>query len=87
MSRSGASDGELLLVFAPGREAPTNGAQIRLALRPVDTSAHDEMTRLVGLGARPSGDGAGASGWVSLTDPEGNQIILGPPLDEAPGQD
>jgi Glyoxalase-like domain len=83
MSRSGSSDGDVLLVFAPGRQAGASGAQVRLALRPVGCATEDEVKRLVALGARSAGDGSGAPGWVSLTDPEGNAIILGPPLDPA----
>ena len=87
ISRSGSSDGELLLVFAPGRDGTTDGARIRLALRPLGTSGPDEVTRLVALGAHTAAGDAGAPGWTALTDPEGNEIILGPPLEEAPGQD
>jgi hypothetical protein len=50
------------MVFAPGRDEANGGARIRLALRPVGTAADDEAARLVELGARTSGDGAGVSG-------------------------
>jgi catechol 2,3-dioxygenase-like lactoylglutathione lyase family enzyme len=80
-----ASDG------APASEGPSasggpsgsGGARVRLALRPVGSTTAEERARLVALGARITGDGPGGPEWISLTDPEGNRIILGPPL--APG--
>ena len=83
MSRSGSADNDVLLVFAPGRSTAANGARIRLALRPVGCSTDDEVARLVALGASTADDRRGAPGWVALTDPEGNELILGPPLGHA----
>lgn len=73
-----APDGSqpLLFIRVPDRKSVKN--RVHLDLRPTDRNREDEVDRLVALGAtryqdhrRPDG-----SGWVTLTDPEGNEFCV-----------
>ncbi|HEY7325480.1 MAG TPA: VOC family protein [Streptosporangiaceae bacterium] len=52
--------------------------RVHLDLRPADRTREEEVDRVIGLGAkffadfrRPDG-----SGWITLTDPEGNEFCI-----------
>lgn len=66
----------LLFIRVPDSKQVKN--RVHLDLRPVDRSREEEVERLMELGAalfedhrRPDG-----SGWVTLTDPEGNEFCV-----------
>jgi predicted enzyme related to lactoylglutathione lyase len=74
MSRDGAQ----LLLFINVPEDKVVKNRIHLDLRPVDGTREEEVARLIQLGAtevadfrRPDG-----SGWITLTDPEGNEFCV-----------
>jgi hypothetical protein len=74
MSRDRAE--RLLFINVPDDKVIKN--RLHLDLRPVDCSREAEVARLVQLGAtevadfrRPDG-----SGWITLTDPEGNEFCV-----------
>lgn len=67
---------KLLFIRVPDRKSVKN--RVHLDLRPTDRSREEEVERLIGLGAtlyedhrRPDG-----SGWITLTDPEGNEFCV-----------
>ena len=71
-------DGTQRLLFIEVPEAKAVKNRLHLDLVPVDRSREEEVERLVGLGAaayedhrRPDG-----TGWVTLTDPEGNELFV-----------
>jgi hypothetical protein len=66
----------LLFINVPDDKVVKN--RVHLDLRPVDRTREEEVARLVRLGAtevadfrRPDG-----TGWVTLTDPEGNEFCV-----------
>jgi hypothetical protein len=66
----------LLFIRVSDRKSVKN--RVHLDLRPTDRSREAEVERLIALGAtlyqdhrRPDG-----SGWVTLTDPEGNEFCV-----------
>lgn len=66
------------LLFIRVPEARSGKNRLHLDLRPLDRTRDEEVTRLLGLGAslvadhrRPDG-----SGWVTLADPEGNELCV-----------
>lgn len=76
-------DGDVLLVspgdgpnwlFLAVAEPKTVKNRIHVDLTPDDQQA--EVTRLIGLGARPVDIGQGAQSWVVLADPEGNEFCV-----------
>ncbi len=73
-------DGSQLLLFITVPDAKQVKNRAHLDLRPVDRSREQEVERVVALGAsqvadrrRPDG-----SGWITLTDPEGNEFCILP---------
>jgi hypothetical protein len=68
----------LLFVTVPDGKITKN--RLHLDLRPTDREREEEVERVLGLGAtfvadhrRPDG-----SGWITLTDPEGNEFCILP---------
>jgi predicted enzyme related to lactoylglutathione lyase len=66
----------LLFITVPDEKVVKN--RLHLDLRPVDGTREEEVARLVELGAvefedhrRPDG-----TGWITLTDPEGNEFCV-----------
>ena len=66
----------LLFINVPDDKVVKN--RVHLDLRPVDRTREEEVARLVELGAtevadfrRPDG-----TGWITLTDPEGNEFCV-----------
>jgi predicted enzyme related to lactoylglutathione lyase len=67
----------LLFITVPdGKKVVKN--RVHLDLRPVDRTREEEVERVLALGAsqladhrRPDG-----SGWITLTDPEGNEFCI-----------
>lgn len=55
--------------------------RIHFDLRPVDGTRDEEVARLLALGASQAGDfrRADGRGWITLTDPEGNEFCVLPP--------
>ena len=71
-------DGSQLLLFITVPDAKQLKNRVHLDLRPADCSREEEVERVIGLGAkffadyrRPDG-----SGWITLTDPEGNEFCI-----------
>ncbi|AEV85219.1 glyoxalase [Actinoplanes sp. SE50] len=67
-----------LMLFVRVPETKTVKNRLHLDVKPTDRTRDEEVTRLLGLGARPvtdhrRGDG---SGWVTLADPEGNEFCV-----------
>jgi hypothetical protein len=52
--------------------------RLHLDLRPVDGTRDEEVNRLVAMGATRAGDfrTADGRGWITLTDPEGNEFCV-----------
>lgn len=55
--------------------------RLHLDLRPVDGTRDQEVDRLLALGASQVGDfrRSDGRGWITLTDPEGNEFCVLPP--------
>ena len=66
----------LLFIRVPEEKLVKN--RLHLDLRPVDRSREEEVERLVGLGATLYEDHRrlDGSGWITLTDPEGNEFCV-----------
>lgn len=71
-----SADGRIRLLFIAVPEAKQVKNRLHFDVRPTDTTRDEEVTRLLRLGAtevadhrRPDG-----SGWVTLADPEGNEL-------------
>jgi predicted enzyme related to lactoylglutathione lyase len=70
------SEPRLLFIEVPEGKQVKN--RVHLDLEPTDRSRDNEIERVVALGATPlhdlrSDDG---SGWLVLTDPEGNEFCI-----------
>jgi hypothetical protein len=76
MSASGQPFPDLLLVFVPVPERKAVKNRVHLDVNPIGCSQDEEVARLIGLGARPVDVGQGASSWVVLADPEGNEFCV-----------
>lgn len=57
-------------------EGKTIKNRLHLDVMPSDRTQDEEITRLVGLGARMVSDRRPEFGWVLLADPEGNEFDL-----------
>jgi catechol 2,3-dioxygenase-like lactoylglutathione lyase family enzyme len=73
-----SADGRTRLLFVEVPEAKQIKNRLHFDLRPTDATRDEEVARLLALGAtqvadhrRPDG-----SGWVTLTDPEGNELCV-----------
>jgi hypothetical protein len=71
-----ASGHRLLFIEVPDEKASKN--RLHLDLVPTDRRRDEEVARAVELGARPVSDlrNADGTGWVVLTDPEGNEFCI-----------
>jgi Glyoxalase-like domain len=67
---------EVLFVRVPEAKQAKN--RIHFDLRPADGTRDEELERLIGLGAKPVDDlrQPDGTGWVMLTDPEGNEFCI-----------
>ena len=74
MSRDQAE--RLLFIKVPDEKVVKN--RLHLDLRPVDRTREAEVARLVQLGATEVADfrRSDGSGWITLTDPEGNEFCV-----------
>jgi glyoxalase superfamily protein len=74
VSRDGSH--EVLFVEVPDAKQVKN--RIHFDLRPVEGTRDEELDRLVALGAKPVDDlrNPDGTGWVMLTDPEGNEFCI-----------
>lgn len=68
--------GDLKIVFAPVPESKTVKNRLHIDVSPFGCSQEDEVTRLIGLGARRADVGQGECRWIVLADPEGNEFCL-----------
>jgi hypothetical protein len=70
----------LLFITVPDGEKKLKN-RLHLDLRPVDGTRDQEVERLLALGASMAGDfrRPDGRGWVTLTDPEGNEFCILPP--------
>ena len=64
------------LVFVPVPEAKTGKNRVHLDVNPVGCEQHEELARLLALGAVEVDVGQGQQTWVVLADPEGNEFCL-----------
>jgi Glyoxalase-like domain len=69
----------LLFIAVPDGEKKLKN-RLHLDLRPVDRDRDEEVERLVVMGATQVGDfrRADGRGWITLTDPEGNEFCVLP---------
>ena len=67
---------KVLFIEVPDTKQVKN--RIHFDLRPSDGTRDEELERLIGLGAKPVHDlrRPDGSGWVTLTDPEGNEFCI-----------
>ena len=72
------AEGQPTMLFIRVPEGRTVKNRVHLDLQPQDRGRDEEVERLIGAGAklfedhrRPDG-----SGWVTLTDPEGNEFCV-----------
>ncbi|MBB4687751.1 VOC family protein [Amycolatopsis jiangsuensis] len=64
------------LTFARVPEGRAGKNRLHLDVNATDREQHEEVDRLVGLGARPADVGQGDESWVVLADPEGNEFCV-----------
>ncbi|MDQ3897028.1 MAG: VOC family protein [Actinomycetota bacterium] len=64
------------LVFVPVPEAKAGKNRVHLDLNPTGCDQHEELARLLALGAVEVDVGQGDQTWVVLADPEGNEFCL-----------
>jgi Glyoxalase-like domain len=65
------------LVFGPVPDPTPGKVRLHIDLNPTDREQDAELSRLLGLGARPADVGqTGDEGWHVLQDPEGNEFCL-----------
>jgi catechol 2,3-dioxygenase-like lactoylglutathione lyase family enzyme len=78
MIRDPESGQQLLFIEVPDDELP--GKRIHLDIAPREGSRDDEVERLLAHGATLVADRRGqygpGTGWVTLADPEGNQLCV-----------
>ncbi|NBE56551.1 VOC family protein, partial [Streptomyces boluensis] len=65
-------------LFVTVPEAKSVKNRLHVDLQPQDRTRDEEVTRLLALGARPFADHRteDGRGWVTLTDPEGNEFCV-----------
>ena len=70
----------LLFITVPDGQKKLKN-RLHFDLRPVDGTRDEEVERLLALGASHVGDfrRADGRGWITLTDPEGNEFCVLPP--------
>ena len=65
------------LLFAPVPEPKTVKNRLHIDVNPSDRDQHEEVERLIELGARRADVGQGPDvSWVVLADPEGNEFCV-----------
>ncbi|HEY2271630.1 MAG TPA: VOC family protein [Jatrophihabitantaceae bacterium] len=64
------------LTFARVPEGKTVKNRLHIDVNPADRDQHDEVRRLLELGARSADVGQGEASWVVLVDPEGNEFCV-----------
>ena len=64
------------LTFARVPEGKTVKNRLHLDVNPTDREQHEEVRRLIDLGARHVDVGQGDVSWVVLADPEGNEFCV-----------
>lgn len=66
------------LLFVTGADAKTVKNRVHLDLQPQDRTRDEEVDRLLSLGATVAGDHRkpDGTGWVTMTDPEGNEFCV-----------
>ncbi|OLT19287.1 glyoxalase [Pseudonocardia sp. CNS-139] len=64
------------LTFARVPEGKTVKNRLHIDVSPTDRDQHDEVRRLLDLGARHADVGQGDERWVVLADPEGNEFCV-----------
>jgi len=64
------------LTFAHVPEGKTGKNRLHLDVSPADREQDEEVSRLLGLGARYADVGQGEESWVVLADPEGNEFCV-----------
>jgi len=65
-----------VLTFARVPEGKAIKNRVHLDVNPTDRNQGEEVSRLLGLGARPADVGQGDVSWVVLADPEGNEFCV-----------
>ncbi|MGI3786531.1 MAG: VOC family protein [Janthinobacterium lividum] len=73
-----APDGRARLLFLEVADDKVVKNRLHLDLVPTDRSREAEVERLLALGATQVGDHRrdDGSGWITLTDPEGNELCV-----------
>ena len=71
-------DGSHKLLFVEMPDTKQGKNRIHLDLRPAEGTRDEELARLIDHGAKPIDDlrRPDGSGWVVLTDPEGNEFCI-----------
>jgi hypothetical protein len=71
-------DGSLALLFIPVPEAKQTKNRVHLDLVPLERRRDEEVERFLDIGARLVDDQRrpDGSGWVVLSDPEGNEFCI-----------
>ena len=64
------------LVFVPVPEPKSAKNRVHLDVNPTGCDQHEELARLLDLGAVEVDVGQGDQTWVVLADPEGNEFCL-----------
>ncbi len=72
--RPGAVPPTLTFVRVPEGKAGKN--RLHIDVNPTDREQQEEVSRLLGLGARYADVGQGDAPWVVLADPEGNEFCV-----------
>lgn len=65
-----------LILFVKVREPKTVKNRLHIDLNPRDREQHEEVERILSLGARKIDIGQGEQSWVVLADPEGNEFCV-----------
>jgi catechol 2,3-dioxygenase-like lactoylglutathione lyase family enzyme len=73
-----SADGRTRLLFIDVPEGKKAKNRLHFDLRPTDATRDEEVARLLGLGAAEAADHRrpDGSGWVTLSDPEGNEFCV-----------
>lgn len=73
-----SADRSQLLLFLTVPDGKRVKNRVHLDLRPADCSREQEVERVIGLGATFVADfrRPGGGGWVTLADPEGNELCI-----------
>ena len=66
------------MLFIPVPEGKTAKNRLHLDLQPTDCSRDEQVEKALALGARIAGDhrNPDGTGWVTMTDPEGNEFCI-----------